>query len=426
MPESGDPAENLSQRQRVQVRFLEDAFKQITGEMPQVIGASRTDAGVHARGQVANFKTDSAIPVERIQGALNALLPRDIAIAAAEEVPEDFNARFSARSKLYHYTIWNQRVRPVLDREFCWHVRWPIGAGAAARGVGVPARSARLRRVPVRQRAVRDDRAGHRAGGLGVERPAADVRRRGERVPLQHGARAGRERCWKSGAGKSRSRNSAASSNPANARRPAAPRPRAACASCASATTRPRRSAHRDLDAFKMVDRLVDRAALRGAQDAFLARFPAARRNLDRRLEMPQPRRLVQLVVGHVHAQPGRVNLHVRAVRDDQHADARGQRRREQSPSASSRGPCRPSRRGTSTFSVWFPDFASKSMSPLNCTFTLPQRASSLEFYSPPRHEDTKNENVQDGRLRNSSFPINLYVLEARASSGLNCGNACG
>ena len=105
---------------------LEERLQQVTGQMPQVTGASRTDAGVHARGQVANFKTDSEIPVERIQGALNALLPRDIAVVAAEEVPEDFNARFSARSKLYHYTIWNQRVRPVLDRRFCWHVRWPV------------------------------------------------------------------------------------------------------------------------------------------------------------------------------------------------------------------------------------------------------------------------------------------------------------
>ena len=105
---------------------LAESLRQITGETTQVTGASRTDAGVHARGQVANFRTDSAIPAERFQSALNALLPLDIAIVAAEEVPEDFHARFSARSKLYHYTIWNQRVRPVLDRRFCWHMRWPV------------------------------------------------------------------------------------------------------------------------------------------------------------------------------------------------------------------------------------------------------------------------------------------------------------
>jgi tRNA pseudouridine38-40 synthase len=105
---------------------LEESLRQITGETTQVTGASRTDTGVHARGQVANFRTDSVLPVERFQSALNALLPLDIAIVAAEEVPEDFHSRFSAQSKLYHYTIWNQRVRPVLDRRFCWHVRWPV------------------------------------------------------------------------------------------------------------------------------------------------------------------------------------------------------------------------------------------------------------------------------------------------------------
>ena len=109
---------------------LEESLERILGRMPEVIGASRTDAGVHARGQVANFKTDSEVPAERIQSALNALLPRDISILSAEEVPEDFHARFSARSKLYHYTIWNQRVRPVLERRFCWHMRWPVELAA--------------------------------------------------------------------------------------------------------------------------------------------------------------------------------------------------------------------------------------------------------------------------------------------------------
>ncbi len=105
---------------------LEEAIEQTTGVMSRVTGASRTDAGVHARGQVANFRTDSALPVERLQGALNALLPRDIVVLSAEDVAEDFDARFSARSKLYHYTVWNDRVRPALERNLCWHLRWPL------------------------------------------------------------------------------------------------------------------------------------------------------------------------------------------------------------------------------------------------------------------------------------------------------------
>jgi len=103
---------------------LETAVREITGETVQVIGASRTDAGVHARGQAANFATASPLPPERFRGALNALLPRDIAVLECVEVPESFNARFAAKGKLYEYTIWNQRVRPALQRDFCWHVRW--------------------------------------------------------------------------------------------------------------------------------------------------------------------------------------------------------------------------------------------------------------------------------------------------------------
>ena len=105
---------------------LEEAIERVTGALPALTGAGRTDAGVHARGQVANFQTESELEIERLQGALNAVLPRDIVLLAVEEVPEDFNSRFSARSKVYRYTIWNSRVRPALDQDFCWHVRWML------------------------------------------------------------------------------------------------------------------------------------------------------------------------------------------------------------------------------------------------------------------------------------------------------------
>jgi tRNA pseudouridine38-40 synthase len=105
---------------------LETALREVTGEDIHVRGSGRTDAGVHARGHAANFKTRSTLAPERLRGALNALLPRDIAVLEAMEVPESFHARFAAKSKLYEYTIWNQRVRPALERKFCWHVRWEI------------------------------------------------------------------------------------------------------------------------------------------------------------------------------------------------------------------------------------------------------------------------------------------------------------
>lgn len=105
---------------------LETALRNITGEEMHVLGAGRTDAGVHARGQAATFKTTSPLSPERLRGALNALLPRDIAVTESIEAPADFNARYSAKSKLYEYTIWNRRVRPALDRNFCWHFRWEL------------------------------------------------------------------------------------------------------------------------------------------------------------------------------------------------------------------------------------------------------------------------------------------------------------
>jgi tRNA pseudouridine38-40 synthase len=102
---------------------LEEAVARITGAMPSVVGSGRTDAGVHARGQVAHFKTPSAMPAATFHRALNALLPRDIVVLGAEEAAADFHARFSARGKRYAYTIWNDPVRPVLKRHIVWHCR---------------------------------------------------------------------------------------------------------------------------------------------------------------------------------------------------------------------------------------------------------------------------------------------------------------
>jgi tRNA pseudouridine38-40 synthase len=102
---------------------LEEAVEQITGATASVTGSGRTDSGVHARGQVASFQTESEIPAEKFQKALNAVLQRDIAVLVAEDVDEDFNARFSAKGKRYEYTIWNDPTRPVLNRHIVCHYR---------------------------------------------------------------------------------------------------------------------------------------------------------------------------------------------------------------------------------------------------------------------------------------------------------------
>lgn len=84
---------------------LEETLEKLSGEKVHVIGSGRTDSGVHARGQVANFTTGSSIPSERFSYALNSLLPRDIRVMASEEVDMEFHARFSATAKTYRYSM---------------------------------------------------------------------------------------------------------------------------------------------------------------------------------------------------------------------------------------------------------------------------------------------------------------------------------
>ena len=95
---------------------IQDALAKITKTQTQIIGAGRTDTGVHAAGQVANFHTHSQMPLISFQKALNATLPRDIVIIGVEEVPPDFHARFSAVSRTYRYTILNRAYPSALLR----------------------------------------------------------------------------------------------------------------------------------------------------------------------------------------------------------------------------------------------------------------------------------------------------------------------
>lgn len=105
---------------------LKRVLKAITGEDMTVYAAGRTDAGAHAEGQVANFHTDAPISPQRFMAALNARLPEDVAVLAAEAVPEDFHARYSARWRRYRYRFLDRAGRPALARGRCWHVRRPL------------------------------------------------------------------------------------------------------------------------------------------------------------------------------------------------------------------------------------------------------------------------------------------------------------
>jgi len=106
--------------------ILESTLSKITKSKVDVIGAGRTDAGVHALGQVANFKTESNMTPNEFKLALNSLLPRDIVINQVEEVDESFHSRFDAISRTYHYTILNSKTPSAFLRNYVYLFPKPI------------------------------------------------------------------------------------------------------------------------------------------------------------------------------------------------------------------------------------------------------------------------------------------------------------
>jgi len=115
-------------------------LRRITQENVLLHGAGRTDAGVHALGQVASFRTQSALSAGEFQRALNALLPPAIRIVAAEEVGADFHARWSAIGKVYRYRLYRGKVVPPVLWRYVLHYPFPLDEdamrGAASRYVG--------------------------------------------------------------------------------------------------------------------------------------------------------------------------------------------------------------------------------------------------------------------------------------------------
>jgi tRNA pseudouridine38-40 synthase len=110
--------------------LLEDALARFEGRPVTVHGAGRTDAGVHALGQVASVEVTFAHDVSRLARALNAHLPEDIRVLAVEEAVPGFHARFRARSKTYRYCIRNAAVASPFERAFVWHVPQPLDVDA--------------------------------------------------------------------------------------------------------------------------------------------------------------------------------------------------------------------------------------------------------------------------------------------------------
>lgn len=102
---------------------IEKAIFLLTNEKIDLIGCSRTDAGVHALGMVANFKTESTIPPEKFKNAINSKLPEDIAIISSEEVSLEYHSRYYSKGKTYSYTIINRDEKVILGRNYAYQVR---------------------------------------------------------------------------------------------------------------------------------------------------------------------------------------------------------------------------------------------------------------------------------------------------------------
>lgn len=123
------------------VRTVQGELEQALGGLfrqpvPKVVAAGRTDAGVHATGQVVSFEARGAFPTDRICPALNSFLPADVRAKSAEEVPASFHARYSAKARTYVYVTLNRAAPSALLARYAWHVSSPLDVGAMRAGAG--------------------------------------------------------------------------------------------------------------------------------------------------------------------------------------------------------------------------------------------------------------------------------------------------
>lgn len=115
---------------------LEQALASITNRPVRVHAAGRTDAGVHALGQVVHFDTAAAVPLPSLQRGLNSLLPPDIVVQQATAVSPDFHARYWARAKTYAYVVYNHPLRSAFYAPYVWHISQPLNVEAMQTAAG--------------------------------------------------------------------------------------------------------------------------------------------------------------------------------------------------------------------------------------------------------------------------------------------------
>ncbi|NLK28870.1 MAG: tRNA pseudouridine(38-40) synthase TruA [Clostridiales bacterium] len=115
---------------------IEYVLSELMGEEIEIIGSSRTDAGVHALGQIANFKTNKNLSTTKIQEYLNHYLPQDISIIRVDKVSENFHARYHARAKTYLYRIWNREYSHPFMRKYSMHIEEKLDLEAMKKAAG--------------------------------------------------------------------------------------------------------------------------------------------------------------------------------------------------------------------------------------------------------------------------------------------------
>jgi tRNA pseudouridine38-40 synthase len=117
--------------------IIEDRLHRILREKVRLVASGRTDSGVHALQQVANFKTCRAFPLEKLQKSLNSLLPPDIVILGIKQVSSGFHSRFSAKSKIYRYSILNRKQQTALLRHTYYHYPFKLDINLMRREAAV-------------------------------------------------------------------------------------------------------------------------------------------------------------------------------------------------------------------------------------------------------------------------------------------------
>lgn len=122
----------LQKNARTVQGVLEECLARLLDQPVRVIGASRTDAGVHALGQVANFRASSRLKPLQIRRGLNALLPFDVVVREAAEAAPDFDSRRKAKGKVYAYRILNREAPSAFEHGYAWHLREPLDLGRMA------------------------------------------------------------------------------------------------------------------------------------------------------------------------------------------------------------------------------------------------------------------------------------------------------